>query len=223
MAYYFAVETEKNSYLAKNIRDSKLFGSEGRTKKAYECTLNEIDLFTSSFKDEYELKKTLLKEGIITKKDINSNLAIFLLNEQEQRLVSNVILYQENKSLLYNPNKVVEYINKKAQNLDLDFFRQLAEIQEDNSKTKTLITTILSMLEKNLNNNSYNDKVGDSKITEAIIKLLIFKVKKNKNGIDLCSQEVNDEKLHNLIVFINNYESSLIKNNENKLKKVRTI
>ena len=51
MAYYFAVETEENSYLAKNIRSSKSFGRENSTQKVYACTLSEIDFFTSSFNE----------------------------------------------------------------------------------------------------------------------------------------------------------------------------
>ena len=61
MAYYFAVETEENSYIAKNIRNSKYFGSMTRIHEPYACTLGEIDNFTSEFENEDKLKEQLLK------------------------------------------------------------------------------------------------------------------------------------------------------------------
>lgn len=219
MAYYFAVETEENSYLAKNIRSSKSFGRENSTQKAYACTLSEIDFFTSSFKDELELKTTLLKEGIITEGDINKNLAIFLSSEKEQRLVSNVILYENNRSMLYNPKEVVEYINKMAKSLNFEFFTKLEAIQEDNSKSKALIKTILSIIENKQNHQE--NEIGNTQIIDAISNLLIYEIKRNKKGIDMCSQDVNYEKLHNLIAFINDYELSLNKSNQNILKKIK--
>ena len=76
MAYYFAVETEENSYVAKNIRNSKYFGAEYRTNIPYECTLGEIDDFTATFKNETELKESLLKENIIDASDLDKNIAI---------------------------------------------------------------------------------------------------------------------------------------------------
>mgnify|MGYP003312578566 CR=1 FL=1 len=80
MAYYFAVETEKNSYVAKNIRNSKHFGSQYYKNVPYECTLDEIDDFTSEFESEEKLKQKLIQEEIMEESDLDKKiLAHFLL------------------------------------------------------------------------------------------------------------------------------------------------
>ena len=108
MAYYFAVETEKNSYVAKNIRNSKKFGAEYNTHQPYACTLQEIDFFTTEFKDEFSLKEYLLKEKLFEEENINQRLVIFFLSGIESRMVSKTILYSDSKSMLYNPIEIVK-------------------------------------------------------------------------------------------------------------------
>ena len=95
MAYYFAVEAEKNNYIGKNIRNSKLFGAEHYSAAPYECSLGEIDNFTSEFQDERQLKEHLLREEIIEEYDLDKNIVIFFIRDAERRLVGGNILYRD--------------------------------------------------------------------------------------------------------------------------------
>ena len=52
MAYYFAVETQKNNYNAINIKRSRTYSHESYTyDNPFEYTLKEIDQITTTFKN----------------------------------------------------------------------------------------------------------------------------------------------------------------------------
>ena len=79
MAYYFAVETEEKSYVAKKIRNSRYFGSEySSINGSYECTLEEIDRFTSQYNRIETLSYELYSENKVQFNVTEDNNTIYL-------------------------------------------------------------------------------------------------------------------------------------------------
>lgn len=154
MAYYFAVETEKNSYVAKNIRNSKYFGSQYYKNVPYECTLGEIDDFTSEFESEDKLKEQLYKEEIIKESDLDKNIAIIFSQEITRRKVGGNILYKDSKVMLDNPSEVIKYIGKVAKEKDSTFFRELSEKLPDGTINKSLVCKVASLIELSITDES---------------------------------------------------------------------
>ena len=206
MAYYFAVEAEKNNYIGKNIRNSKLFGAEHCTTTPYECTLGEIDNFTSEFQDETQLKEQLLKEEIIEESDLDKNIVIFFIRNIERRIVGGNILYRDSKKMLDNPLNAVEYIKNQAKENNSHFFRELSKKLPHGTINKSLVCKLASLLEIE-SNEELNDKMIDE-----VARLLIYRSSINKNGSSIiCGDRINPENLHNVLSFISDYEKGLIK------------
>ena len=203
MAYYFAVETEKNSYVAKNIRNSKFFGSEYRTSIPYECTLSEIDDFTSSFQSEKELKEQLLKERIIEEEDLDKNIAIIFTRGIERRMVGGTILYSDVKSMIDIPTTAVEYIKKQAKDNNYHFFRELSKKLPNGTINKSVVSKLASLIEES--------KELDDKMIDEVARLLIYRSQVKDNGSIICEDKVNTENLHNVLSFISEYNKLLVK------------
>ena len=88
MAYYFAVETEENSFNAINVKRCRhYFNTTNNYTEPLACTLKEINDVTTTFANEEELKKMLLSVYSLKEEDYNKPLAIFYLNGIERRLV----------------------------------------------------------------------------------------------------------------------------------------
>jgi len=219
MAYYFAVETEENSYVAKKIRNSRLFGSECNSiNGSYECTLEEIDRFTTEFKNEETLKRHLLSEEIISYKDYNKEIAIIFSKGIKNRKVDGNILYSDAKNMLQNPNEVVIYIKNKANEKDSTFFRELSEKLPDGTINKSLVCKVAFLIELSLIDE--NNKDLDDNMIEEVAKILIYRTSTKDDGSIECSDAINTENLHNILSFIREYENTLVKR-DNKTKSLK--
>ena len=218
MAYYFAVETEKNSYVAKNIRNSKYFGSQYYKNVPYECTLGEIDDFTSEFESEDKLKEQLYKEEIIKESDLDKNIAIIFSQEITRRKVGGNILYKDSKVMLDNPSEVIKYIGKVAKEKDSTFFRELSEKLPDGTINKSLVCKVASLIELSITDES--NKELDNNMIEEVAKILIYRTSIKDNGSIVCNDKINTENLHNILSFISEYEKSLVKKS-NKTKSLK--
>lgn len=203
MAYYFAVETEENSFLAKNIRNSKFFGSEYRTNTPYECSLGEIDNFTSEFKDEKQLKEQLLKERIIEEFDLDKNIAIIFTRGIERRKVGGNLLYSDVKEMLDCPIKAVEHIKNQAKENNSHFFRELSKKLPNGTINKSVVSNLASLIEAS--------KELDDKMIDEVARLLIYRSQVKDNGSIICEDKVNTENFHNVLSFISEYNKSLVK------------
>ena len=210
MAYYFAVETEENSYAAKNIRNSKYFGSEIGRKEPYKCTLGEIDGFTSEFENEDKLKEQLLKEEIISEFDLDKKIAIIFSQDIKRRKVGGNLLYSDSKLMLENPAEVIKYINKIATEKDYTFFRELSKRLPDGTINKSLVSKLASLIELSLINES--NKELDNNMIDEVARILIYRTSVKDDGSIVCSTNINTENLHNILSFISEYEKSLVKN-----------
>ena len=219
MAYYFAVETEEKSYVAKKIRNSRLFGSEHNSiNGSYECTLEEIDRFTTEFKSEETLKRHLLSEEIISYTDYNKEIAIIYTKGIKARKVDGNILYSADKRMLQNPNEAVTYIKNKANEKDSTFFRELSKKLPDGTINKSLVCKVAFLIESSLTDEKNKDL--DDNIIEEVANILIYRTSTKDDGSIECSDKINTENLHNVLSFIREYENSLIKR-DNKTKTLK--
>lgn len=218
MAYYFAVETEENSYIAKNIRNSKYFGSMTRIHEPYACTLGEIDNFTSEFENEDKLKEQLLKENIINELDLDKRIAIIYTQGIKRRIVDGNILYSDSKSMINNSNIVINHIKEMATSKDYKFFRELSKKLPEGTINKSLVSKLASLIELSLTSDK-NIELDNNMIDE-VSKVLIYYTKIKEDGSITCTNEINQENLHNILSFISEYQKSLVKTS-NKTKTLK--
>lgn len=210
MAYYFAVETEENSFNAINVKRCRYyFKTSNHYTEPLACTLKEIDNVTTTFANEEELRKMLLDVYSLETEDYNKPLAIFYLDGIERRLVKGNILYEDSRSFLEEPSLVIEYIKELCKNKDYRFFREISEMYSNDSICKSLICKIASILEGNTTENVPVDLLA----TE-VTKILMNNTEINVNGMITYKNTVNYEKLHVLVSFISQYKLSLKNNNE---------
>jgi len=227
MAYYFAVETQKNNYNALNIKRTRTYSHEAYMyENPFECTLKEIDQITSTFKDEEELRLALINCFSLSSTNFDKTFAIFYKEGIESRLISSPILYEDSRELIENPNGIINYIEKKSLENDYDFFRQLATTLPDESITKSLISKIASLIEKSVISGERVEELdrlnifGGNLVTETV-KLLIYQNHINEQGNVTYTNKINYEKLHNLVGFISNFELTLNKDKNLKRTKIK--
>lgn len=228
MAYYFAVETQNNNYNAINIKRSRAYLHNAYMyESSFECTLNEIDKITTTFKDEEELRLALINCYSLSSDNFDKTFAIFYKEGMESRLLPNSILYEGSRELIENPNQIIKYIENKSLENDYDFFRQLATTLTDESITKSLVSKIASLIEKSVITGERLEELdrlnifGGNLVTETV-KLLIYQNHINEQGNVTHTNIINYEKLHNLVGFISNYENTLNKENTSNLKRIKT-
>ena len=218
MAYYFAVETEENSFNAINVKRCRhYFKTTNNYNEPLACTLKEINDVTTTFANEEELKKMLLSVYSLKEEDYNKPLAIFYLNGIERRLVKGNILYEDSRYLLEEPNKVIEYIQEECKNNDFTFFRELSKIYPNDSICKSLICKIASLLEGKTN----NENISNESLAIEATKILMNNTEINSNGMISYKNTINYEKLHTLVSFISEYKLSLQNDLNNQKRRVK--
>lgn len=220
MAYYFAVETEENSFNAINIKRCRnYFNTTNNYDGPFACTLKEINKITTTFANEQELKKMLLRIFSINETEINKKLAIFYIEGKERRLLKGKVLYEDSRFLLEEPANVIEYIKRKAEENDYVFFKELAKTYSDDSKCNFEILKIASLLEGTIINDEEHIQI--SSLINEILKKLLNDTEIKTSGTIIYKNIINYEKLHVLVSFISDYELSLKNNKTNK--KIKTI
>ena len=209
MAYYLAVERVPNLYEAINIKKTtkgkKLFEND-----TYECTLEEVDRFTSQYERIETMSYELHNENKVPWR--NCSLAIIQINGKEITADKNMI-FSKNKKYLENPNLVIDYILNQYKNVNINFFKELALVLSENDKNR--VENLTADLERSIVCNL----LFDESIASAVAKSLIC----NTDSKGLAKEnELNYIKLHNIVVFIANYEDSLKQTKENTSKRTRT-
>ena len=209
MAYYLAVERVPNLYEAINIKKTtkgrKLFEND-----TCECTLEEIDRFTSQYNRIETLSYELYSENKVQWP--NCSLAIVHINGTETLIEKNMI-FSKNKKYLENPNLVTDYILNQYKNVNINFFKELARVVSENDKNR------VENLTEDLERSIVCNLLFDESIASAVAKSLIC----NTDSKGLAKEnELNYIKLHKIVVFIANYEDSLKQAKENTSKRTRT-
>lgn len=205
MAYYIAVERTPGSYEAINIKNTTKGNSIFPNDKIYECTLEEIDKFTTEYENLSSLKYMLYSEKKIP--HVNSALSIVYANESQLE-ISKDILFKESRVYLESPDLAVAYLSNKFLGFDLDFCQELALNLSDKNPTRTMLETLSKDIQECISYNLHLDVTS----TVRIAKSLIYNL--DSDGLIINQQATNYTKLHNILAFIAKYE--------NKRKKEKT-
>lgn len=211
MAYYFMVEAKRGTYIPIEIKDSNYFNGE---KKQYlkpgAYALSEIDSFTTMFEDEYQLRKTLLIEGVLNPEYQDRSLSIRLYHKNQYTKVRHDLLYQDSKKYLDNPYLVVEFVMDRFYNDDFLFIQKLAANYTSYHECANTATEVMHGAAHSVHNGTRHEMLdrfdlnGDLFVTR-LVKLLIYKYTTDYSGYTLYQSEINYRNLHSIIAFINNY------------------
>ena len=217
MAYYLTVEkgrvNGKEEYEKINITKANCFTRLSKTFKGEGCSLDEIDMFTTQFKDETELREYLVSNGLLSNKFKNRKLSVRIKNKQELKKVLYDFLYQKDLEYLLDIDKLIHKIKDKLWvEKDFRFIRQFANhyisYRECNSTAADIRFSAIDSI--NTGEISYlfhqRDENGDDIITR-MIQLLIYENFEKSNGkVVYYYDRVKYRNLHSIIAFINNYD-----------------
>ena len=215
MAYYFAVETTESAFEALNIKKSEKFKKLCDTKSTYECTLEEIDQFTTQYFDEKHLANDLNGDKILPNFRYNNPLAVIYVNGGEIRKLQGNLLFKDSKELIENPNLTIEYIINKAIEEDSVFFRKLSLILPENNINTYMISVLATAIEdKKIKHNAhlidkfkmlFNKRSNDDFIKNIARSLVEFCYLDGEGKL-IFSDTIDYEKFRYTVSFISEYE-----------------
>lgn len=218
MSYYFMVLGKKGEYIPLDIPKSKYFARLSNSK-GKNCSLNEIDAFTTLFFDENELREALLKEGILPLEYAYKELTVRRLSNGKYHKVMYDFLYQKDIEYLMDPMRIIRKADAKLRNDDFRFVQELTNHfykYHDCSSTLpevrdyTNMSIMLGQRDLRFNNRDVNNDT----ILVRMLKLIVFEYKQDRNGKLHYSDKVKYANLHNLIAFVNNYDKKYINDRE---------
>lgn len=239
MSYYLMVQTKKGEYLPLDITKSTCFTRMSKSR-GMNCTLKEIDIFTTMFYNEQELKEMFIKEGILLPEYAYKELSIRRLTKGKYEKVMYDFLYQKDIEYIMEPKKIINKINNKLQNEDFRFIEELTNHYykyHDCSSTlpevREYISTSIRLEYKDLRFNKRDE--NNDNILVRMLKLLIYEYNQGRSGKIQYTDKIKYANLHSLIAFTNNYEQkfkndlasdeqlSLFKEIDNPKKKQKVI
>jgi len=215
MAYYLAVERKVDSYEAINIRNTR----KGRAilpqpnNSKYECTLEEIDKFTTQYDSLQSLKYDLYNENKISW--FTCPLAIVYSDGLELRITKDILL-SSSIEYLKNPDLVIEYLVNKFCSFDIHFTKELAQVLPEKSIIRTKVENMVLVMEAGITHDIPLDVTSVVNLAQSLVYNL------DKNGFIKESKTIDYEMLHNIIVFITNYENKEKEKTKNRIKTKNT-
>ena len=230
MAYYLAVDRSEEDYEAVKIKKSGYFGlANSNIERVYECTLEEIDGYTSKFPDYGKLMHCLASEGLLSKEHANKPLGIIYTDGIEVRKVVGEILYSDMVDYLKFPELLVEYIKLKGASFDVLFFRALASSLPDDSMIKSLIAMLATSMEDVLVNSDKpllariidNPRTvfNEEELLNNIANALVYETCIDKRGELTVLNNIDCEKFHATLSFVSQYERNLSLNKGSHTRK----
>ena len=140
MAYYIVIK-DKDNYRKLDISNMKEFTRISKFKNGY--SLEELDLFTSKFNNEVELKRCLYENNIINYDDILSDISIRIKNKDKLDKVRYDFVYSDSfkyldimylKSSINILSNDLVYLNKL-----LSYYRNSSCNNENISKIRWIL------------------------------------------------------------------------------------
>lgn len=193
MAYYFVVEKKNNKLEKIDITSLEGFVKVSKFKNGG-CSLNEIDEFTSLFKDECSLKKVLYENGLIELDDITRELSI--------RTVNNGNLVKVRFGLVYeNVKKYLDYCYLRSVLLIFQNDRNFLEKLVFNYRNSYSNCGTIALIRDSLN---YNYRIDMYNALNKFFKNEIF-TEEDEYG----ASSVKYKSLHDLAMFVYNYIHSV--------------
>ena len=230
MTYYFAVETTESTFEALNIKKSEAFKRLSGSNGVYECTLEEIDMFTSQYLNQSNLANHLICDKILPDFRYNNPLSVIYVNGGEIRKVQGNLLFKDSKKFIDNPNLAIEYIINKAKEQDSNFFRKLSLILPENCITTYMISVLATAIEdktikekghlidklKMLLNRKSNEDLIDN-IAKSLVQFCYI----DGDGKLIFADTIDYEKFHYTVSFISEYEKEYGKTKTEGPKKTK--
>ena len=220
MAYYFMVEERKGQYSPLDITKSARFTRKSRLK-GMGCEIKEIDLFTSSFNHEKELREHLILNGILSIENASKNLSVRIKKGDKYKKVMYDFLYQKDIQYLVDPKLLIKRINNKLLIQDYGFISEFAShFANDYGCSSTALEVLKYAKDSIRMGDTYKhfydrDENGDMELTR-LIKLIIFDNFQRKDGKIVYTGKINNLNLHRVIAFVNNYDKKV----ENEKKSI---
>lgn len=210
MPYYLAIERNPDSYEAINIKNTEKGKEIFRNDKGYECTLDEIDRFTTEYMNLAALGNMLYWNKKVPWS--NCSLALVNFNGIEIKITQD-FLFSPSKKYLENPDLLVKYITNKFLNFDIEFTTELIQCLSDN-KTKTMVQDLVNTMNECI---VYNMPLEVNNLMN-IAQVLVYN--HDENGLVSSPMTINYENLHKVVFYIANYENKKMK--ENAKTKIKT-
>ena len=209
------IDTSEKKAKKYTTRDLEILLSKSKPIPALypKYSLLSIDLFTSQFESEKELKEHLVNCGILEYKYLKRPLVIrYSTNKKEKRNFKP--LYMEDQ-YYFNIDTILNIIRNRYLNKDFNFLKSLAikflNFNECGTTAGELLAAISETEKTGQISNAFKrrDENGNT-LVERLPKLLIYK-HENINGV--TKYKINDKigknwrTFHLLIEFIRNYEA----------------
>lgn len=222
MAYSLSVEIKKSQYMnlpIDKLQDKGLFYKLSTFKKPGLCSLEEIDLFTTQFHNELELRKVLLENGILPVNLSNKNITIRYKSEGEFKKVMYDLFYQKDIENIVEPKKIIESIyerfKKGEYDLILKLFIHFQKHRDCSSTASEIIYYIEDTVRKNtINGHLFEKDENNDEIIVRGLKLLIYEYRQ-KFGKIYYQNKIKYRYLHDIIAFVNNYDKQEEKEEKN--------
>lgn len=223
MAYYLAVETEvqKDKHEGINIRKALQFQKISTSDELFDCTLEEINRFTTLFYDEKRLRHELYSEKLLPKHHYYKDFVIVYINGSEKRQVQGKLLFADSRKYIEKPQLVIDYIVNRINENDISFFRQLETLISYDQTTTYLLSKVIQQIEQKLLFQDTNKYIVSEKLANNTAHALIQDLSIDEEGTIKFSGNLNYEKFHSTVSFISDYENSLKQNKTSNYKKTK--
>ncbi len=207
MAYYIVIK-DKDNYRKLDISNMKEFTRISKFKNGY--SLEELDLFTSKFNNEVELKRCLYENNIINYDDILSDISIRIKNNDKLDKVRYDFVYSDSfkyldimylKSTINILSNDLVYLNKL-----LSYYRNSSCNNENISKIRWIL----------LGNDGYELNLHN--VINDFITREVFKINRDTGEVS-----VKYKSLHDLAMFTYNYSNKKKDNKVDLLKLQKEI
>lgn len=205
------VEKKKGDYEPLDITKSACF-TPSSNLKGMGRTIQEIDMFTTWFYNEEELRNTLLNEGILPVEYSSKPLSTRIKKKEGYKKVTYDFLYQKDIEYLINPKLVIERVEEKLRQGDYRFIEKYANhfLKYHNCASTAPEVRDYAIFSIRTGWKSPHfadlDENQDKPLTR-MTKLLIYKYYQNPDGKIEYKNEINFLYLHHIITFINNYDA----------------
>lgn len=209
MAYYLAVERKPDSYEAINIKKTPL-GRNLFLNDSFECTLEEIDCFTTQYINLEQLTHELYCDKFISWQ--NSSVATVYVSNGEIITIERDMLFKASNKYLDNPYMALEYLINELSSCNIEFARELSK-KIVNPKEREKLETLIKMMEEKLEKNI------PLEMTELIhvAELLVYHTDDSEHINEPRLYEYS--KIHNMALVIAKYENKLKQNSQPKVRK----
>lgn len=199
MAYYIVIK-DKDNYRKLDISNVKEFSRISKFKNGY--SLEELDLFTSKFNNEVELKRCLYENNIINYDDILSDISIRIKNKDKLDKVRYDFVYSDSFKYLD-----IMYLKSTVNILsnDLVYLNKLLSYYRNSSCNNENISKIRWIL---LGNDGYELNLHN--VINDFITREVFKINRDTGEVS-----VKYKSLHDLAMFTYNYSN---KKKDNKVE-----